>query len=42
MGFNITRREKDKRDYQVAAVTSGVSFALSILALILFIKSEEK
>jgi len=42
MAFNITRRVRNKEDYQVAVAAAGVTFILSIVSLILFIKSEEK
>lgn len=41
MALNITHRVRNKKDYQVAVVAAGVSFALSIVSLVLHIKSEE-
>lgn len=41
MAINITRRERNKQDYQIAAIGSAVSLILSIAALVIFIKSEE-
>lgn len=40
MAFNITRRVRNKEDYQVAVVAAGVTFILSIISLVLFLKNE--
>lgn len=41
MGLNVTLRKRSKQDYQIAAIAAGVSFVLSIVALIVHIKTEE-
>ncbi len=38
MPINIVRRERTKNDYLIAAIGAGVSFALSIASLVIYIK----
>lgn len=39
MAINITPRVRTKQDYQIAVVSSGVAFVLSIVSLALHIKA---
>jgi len=41
MAINITRRVRTKKDYQVAVAAAATTLVLSIVSLVLHIKSGE-
>lgn len=42
MALNINYRVRNKQDYQIGAIASGITFVLSIIALVVYTKREGK